>query len=99
MITILQFAIGVKRLRFCYYRGVRKVRSTRPLVVLTCVAVLVLCTAVSTSTAHLDSALPILPFCFLGALIPLVLRLTEAEPAFLTTAFLAVHISRAPPLA
>jgi hypothetical protein len=78
---------------------VRKIRITRIIVALTCVAVLVLCTAVSTSGAHLDSAVPVLPFCFLGALLPFVLRLSEGEPAFLAAAFLAVNISRAPPLA
>jgi len=83
----------------CYYLSVRELRIARALVALICIALLLLCTAIAPSAAHLHLAIPALVFCFLAVLRPSLLRVSDGETALQPISFLTVHISRAPPLA
>ena len=74
-------------------------RLARALVALLCLVAVLVGTAGGPSVAHLDLGLPVLVFCFLVVLQPLRWRASDADPAAQPVALLAVHISRAPPLA
>ncbi len=80
-----------------YDRSVRKPRLGRVSLALLCIALL-LCTAIAPA-AHLDLDLPPLVFCFLVVITLSLLRVSDGESAAQPISFLALHISRAPPLA
>jgi len=66
---------------------------------LICIALLLLCSAISPSAAHLHQAIPVLVFCFLAVLALSLLRVSPGSSAVQPISFLTSHISRAPPLA
>jgi len=82
-----------------YYLNVREIRIARALVALICIALFLLCTAISPSAAHLNLAIPVLAFCFLVVLTRALIRLSDGDPAVQPISFLKVHPSRAPPSA
>jgi hypothetical protein len=77
----------------------REIRVARAFVALICVALLLLCTAIGPTAAHLDLAIPVLVFCFLVVLTPSLLRLSDGSSAVHPIGFVSLYISRAPPLA
>jgi hypothetical protein len=78
---------------------VRELRIGRAIVALICIALVLWCSAVIPTAAHLDLALPVLIFFFLVALGPSRLRVSAGEFTVQPASFLTVHISRPPPLA
>jgi ABC-type methionine transport system permease subunit len=78
---------------------VREIRIARAFVVLICIALLLLCTAIGPSAAHLDLAIPALVFCFFAVLRLSLLRVSDGDSDVQPISFLTLHISRAPPLA
>jgi hypothetical protein len=78
---------------------VRGFRIARAFVALFCIAVLLLCTAIGPSAAHLDLVIPALVFCFFAILRLSRLRVSDVSSTVQPISFLAVHTSRAPPLA
>ena len=87
------------RALFWYDQIVPDFRVIRAIVALICIALLVLCAAVSPSAAHLDAAIPVLAFCFFALLAPFALRLVDRDSVVLPSPSLTVHSSRAPPQA
>lgn len=77
----------------------REFRITRAFVVLLCIALVLWCSAMGQSAAHIDLAIPALVFCFLAVRKESRLAVSDGSPALQPIAFLSVHISRAPPLA
>ena len=90
-------ATGVKY--FCYYLVVREFRIARALVALICISLLLLCTAIGPSATHLQPAIPALVFCFFAVFTLSLLRVSDGDSTVQLISFLALHISRAPPLA
>jgi hypothetical protein len=82
-----------------YYLNVREFRIARAFIAVICIALLLLCTAASPSATHLDLAIPALVFCFFAVVRLSLLRVSDGSSAVQPISFLAVHISRAPPLA
>jgi hypothetical protein len=82
----------------CYYRNVRELRIARAFAAWICIAVLLLCTAIGPSAAHLDLAIPALVFCFFAVLRLSRLRVSDVNSAVQPILFF-VYISRGPPLA
>jgi hypothetical protein len=77
----------------------RGTRIAPGLVAVLCIALLLLCSSIGPSVAHLDLAIPVLAFCFLIVLRLSLLRVSGDSSAVQLISFLAVHSSRAPPLA
>jgi hypothetical protein len=76
---------------------VHSFRLKRTLFAFLCIALLLLCTAVSPSAAHLDLAIPALVFCFFAVLRQTWLHGWAESPALQPISFLSLHTSRAPP--
>jgi len=78
---------------------VRNPRGTRALAILICLALLVWCTAVTPSAAHVDLAFPTLVFCFFVVIRLSLLPVSDGGAAVQPFSLLSVRISRAPPVA
>jgi hypothetical protein len=64
-----------------------------------CIVLIVLFSALAPRAAHLDFSTPALVFCFLLIFSLSLLRVSDDSAAPQLISFLAVHTSRAPPLA
>jgi hypothetical protein len=82
-----------------YYLNVKEFRIARVFIAVICIALLLLCTAASPSATHLHLAIPALVFCFFTVVRLSLLRVSDGSSAVQSISLLAVHISRAPPLA
>lgn len=80
-------------------KTVREFRIARIFVALICIAVLLVCTVIGPSAAHLDLAILALVFCFLVVFRPSLRGLSASNSGVRPISFLTVHISRPPPAA